>query len=472
MKKFIAIFSIAILSLLIAYAGFANETADSREENSNFPSTQVCPLPIEVTLDYAKPKGKFNRYLFSAFEPVPFNAESYRSIKQSDFKAVAIKVEDFNEDRAKALAENNLEGLIFYSVNRYLEKEEVENGVQALLDKIDSFKVKYPNLEIGAFIFANEPDLPVSPDGGSWKATREELFKDYGYFAKYLKSKRLGCFVGGLGFASAVSLDGMAWIKAFIEYVDDNRIPLDFVAFHGLGFDVKNTFSGAMDFVARQIKGHPVLSMVYPDAKIALTKLGIEASPVSEGKEYPPVHTAWETAHDIMAMIALTDKGLWMAIKDYPFANQLKDLNYSSCRAFNSLADTVQIAQEGSNFETFGVLAGKSEKDDSLVIVISHYDENALLSSAASTLGEGMTVSLPDEIHMQSKQAQVYKVFSLSVCNIPWDKEDFFIFERYLLDDSHNLKLVEKVGIRGNPKLEISREIGLPQVQLLKIYKR
>ena len=44
-------------------------------------------------------------------------------------------------------------------------------------------------------------------------------------------------------------------------------------------------------------------------------------------------------------------------------------------KALNSLAHTIRLSQTGSNFETFGAMAGKSKDGDSVNIVLANYDE-------------------------------------------------------------------------------------------------
>ncbi|MDD5730151.1 MAG: hypothetical protein PHN57_03370 [Candidatus Omnitrophica bacterium] len=425
----------------------------------------------QISLDYSQEKGKFSKYLFGAFNAPYYDEKGLQLIKDANFKIVAIMDGDLEQKQARALEEGRLDGAIFYSHNRYLGKQELEKNIQALLNKIDSLKKRYPGFEIKIFLFANEPDLP-----------EEQLFENYSVFARYLKMKNPEYIVGGLGFAAAFYPSGKERIKNFIEYADKNRAPLDFIAYHAYSYEIKEAFSGTYEYIQGLLESHPGISPLFGTAKIALTEMDIQEQPLPQEMPCPQMRTDWRAAHNILALSALAEKGLWMSCeKGGPFQDFNDEANflwvnqdatiqpvYYAHKAFNALAGTIRIGQEGSDFQTFGALAGKSPNNDALYMVISNYDEGAFRRAFS---GETLPPP-PPEFFQKSNDLKTYRNYSITVKKLPWSSSDIFLMERYAVDQKHNLELIEISEMIGSDQLTIERDISLPQVQLIKIHRK
>ncbi len=451
----------------------------------------ISDAPALVTLDFSREKGMFSRQLFSTMDAPFVDLEEYELLKQSNFTLVANMDRDIRPEKAKAIAEYGFETLVFYDQKRPMGKVELERNAQEFLDKIDALKKRYPGFEVRYIIFANEPDLSFPPggfpDGLSpfWIGTMNELFHNYEAFVNYVKSKKPEVMVGGLGFASAGS---RVWIQKFLEYVDKNKVPLDFIPYHCYASGLKSYIEG-LNAIEEMLNDHPGL---HP--KLAVTELDIRALMIPNDQPYPEMDTAWKAAHNILAMLFLADRGIWMLI-DYGGPSRDQDANanclwvkadgtkkpvYFAHQAFNHLNDTIQIAQEGSNFQTFGVGAGKSKDNNSLTIVIAGFDQYSLLPHLTKPklpAGAPPVNQPPEAINMQerdrqSRDALVYKNYSLSIKNLPWKDTDTFVMETYAVDDTHDLVLMETREIEGASQITIHKDIGLPQVQLIKIFKK
>lgn len=451
----------------------------------------ISDSPATITLDFAKEKGVYARQLFSDMDSPFVDLEAYRLLKESNFTLVANMDRDINPAKAKAIADYGFQTLVFYDQRKPLAKVELERQAQEFLDKIDTLKKMYPGFDVKYFIFANEPDLPPPPGGFPegltpfWDGTMEDLFKNYAIFANYIKLNKPDAMVGGLGFANAGS---RIWIQRFIEYVDKNKVPLDFLPYHCYSSAIKPYIEG-LNSVKEILKSYPGLN-----PKLAVTELDIRALMVPNDQPYPEMDMAWKAAHNILAMLFLADRGVWMVI-DFGgpscdtenIANFLwikadgtKKPVYFAHQAFNNLMDTVQIEQEGSNFETFGVAAGKSRDNDSLTVVIAGYDQYSLLPHLTQPKPPPFVVSenlLPPalqlpEHELQSKDAKVYKNYSLNIKNLPWKDADTLVIQRYVVDDTHDLTFVETEEIKGASQIVINKDIGLPQVQLIKVSRK
>lgn len=452
---------------------------------------QISKTPIEITLDYAKEKGVFSKFLFMVTDAPGASEEAYSLAKEANFK-VMNEIHFLTEPRemekkGALLSKYSMEGVVFLQIeiHHYLKEAEIMKISDRMLETIEALKQRHPGLEIKTFLFANEPDL-LLPSGIAapifWEGTKEQLFENYAMFAKYLKSQDPAYVVGGLGFASAVLPEGQEWIKKFLEYVDEHKVPLDFIAFHGYSYEINHTYLQGIRFIQGLLERYGHLSPVFGQPKIAVTELDIEALLIPGKEEYPQMHTMWRAAHNVMAMMGLVDQGLWMGCEfGGPFIDGDNIANflwikpdrtikpvYYGWKAFNNLADTVRIAQSGSNFETFGVAAGKSNAGDTLIIVIASYDRDAFLSQCIARATPVPLPFLPEEQY----SFKVFKSYSLALINLPWAPSDTVTMERYIVDDSHRLELEEISELYGNDHITISRDIQLPQVQLIKIYRK
>jgi len=82
---------------------------------------------------------------------------------------------------------------------------------------------RYGHNEVKTWYFEvwNEPDL-----GGFFSGTQQEYFKLYQYTANAVKSVSPEYRVGGPATARS------AWVKPFLNFCNDNKVPLDFVSTH------------------------------------------------------------------------------------------------------------------------------------------------------------------------------------------------------------------------------------------------
>jgi hypothetical protein len=484
LKAMSRILCAVFLSLIFVCSGSSAEDA--------YAPAAISDTPAVITLDFSKEKGVFSRELFSVMDAPFVDRDAYGLLKEIRATLVANMDRDITPVKAKAIADYGFEALVFFDQRTPLAQADLERKIQAFLDKIDTLKEKYPGFDVKYLIFANEPDLPPPPGGFTegiapafWSGSMDELFENYAIFANYIKSKKPQVMVGGLGFADAGS---RVWIQGFLEYVEKNKVPLDFLPYHCYASAVKPYIEG-LNSIEEILNVHPGLN-----PQLAVTELDIRALMVPNDQPYPEMDTAWKAAHNILAMLYLADRGVWMLI-DYGGPSRDSDQKanflwvksdgskkpvYYAHQAFNDLVDTIQIAQEGSNFETFGVGAGKSSDNNSLTIVIAGYDQYSLLpylTKPQPLHGVSPHNYPPEAIHLpererQSREVPVYKSYTLKIKNLPWKEGDALEVKRFAVDDTRALTLMETEELKGASEITLSKDISLPQVQLIKVTKK
>jgi hypothetical protein len=463
---------------------FRPGAAPQRSSPSNIMPAAISEVPVEINFDFANSRGEYSKYIFTVGDdPIE---EAFKLIKEGNFQAVSIiqflKHPQVSEDKARMLSKYNLEGVIYWEVeaDRYLPEEALKRKIDQMLNRINELTQKYPNLKIKIFLFGNEPDFPRPP--GHWRGTQEQFFQNYATFYYYLKSKNKNYVVGGGGFTPESELGGKPseWPEKFLKYLYEHNIPIDFISFHAYGSHVKAAFTDMMTYYNNLLQRYPVRSPIFGTPKIANNEFDLLAHPLP-GDYSLQMDTTWRAAHNIMGLMAMVHEGIWFAaefagpfrIMD-PFQTDVDFLwvkkngtikpVYYAHKAFNALAGTIQIAQQGSNFETFGALAGKSRDANSVTIVLANYDEYGYRHVYHHP---GPEPNKP----RQSVNAKVYREYKINLKNLPWGQADKIQVERFIVDDNHQLSLVESTVIQGDRALSIMRPTGTPEVQLIRIKK-
>jgi hypothetical protein len=458
------------------------------KEYGDFTPSAESSDPAEITLDYAQEKGAFSPYLFMVTDSPSALEEGFVFAKDANFKVIAMNqffdpehASNLAEEKAQLLCKYNLEAMVFVPAQEFLSKEALEKRLQALMQKIDEVTRACPGLRIKTFFFGNEPDFP---GGIFWKGSKEQFFQNYTVFADFIKSKNRKFIVGGPGFAF-YSGD---WPEDFVRYVSSHDAPLDFLSFHAYSFEVGKGYVAGIKRLRELLTQFPVTNCLFDKPKIANTEWDIRISSLESGVYSEEMDTAFRAAHNILALSAMADNGLWMSAEfggpfrfiqefapfsddshtDFLWIKENKTVKpvYYAHKAFNALADTVQITQKGSNFETFGVIAGKSKDDDLLSIVISSYDPNAYL---ATYMNAYKAFPGTEPFPVSSNGLRVYKTYTITIKNLPWNAASDLMLQRYVVDDDRHFELEELTELKGNRELVITRAIATPQVQLIKI---
>lgn len=441
------------------------------------PGIISADTPAQISIDFSKEGQEFKAHLFGVMDAPLYDKEGYQLIKNGRFGLVAMSQKDLGFAKSKQLEEGQYEIALIYVTSHVIKKGELQKDLKMLFKHIDRLKKKNPRLKINTFLFSVNPDLfeSVSDDDAV------KLFQAYAVFAKEVKIQNNDASVGGLNFVKVNFPTGQQRIKEFIEFAGTNEIPLDVISFEEYSFGTDG-FLDAMGYIQLQLARYPALSPLYGTAKVALTGFDMQKVFSPDATAYPQMATAWKAAHNGLALLALADKGLWMSYgTGGPFADFKKDRNilwveaggrikpvYYAHKALNALSGMHRVGLEGCDFKTFGVLAGKSAKQDALTIVIAGYDRQAFLT-------ESTWPGIPDDlVYSVAKEEKISppSSYSITIRNLPWIAAQRFTFERYIVDDAHSCELVEAAELKGSPEIVFKRPLSSPQVQLIKIYRK
>ncbi|MFQ6059659.1 MAG: hypothetical protein ACE5MB_12350, partial [Anaerolineae bacterium] len=274
----------------------------------------------------------------------------------------------------------------------------------------------------------NEPDITQF-----WTGTREEYFQLYETVARALKAYDPTLKVGGPGLAGNTD-----FLHGFLAYCRDHDVPLDFVSWHKYA-------GGDAPYVVAQRAEQVQLALDtygFSEAENLLTEWNISVQ-----SDYEHLRDATGAAWTVSALIHLQDTTVTIANR-YRGDGGLGMFTWEgfytkpaySFLAFRRLLETPQrLAIEGPGvYKPF--LAGRDEDGRTVQLLISNY-------------------------------ASEYTSFDLTVTNLPWGAGQPYRYERYLLDETHNLTLVESSDVpAGSDTFTTSEAMAAPAVQLIRLF--
>jgi len=257
----------------------------------------------------------------------------------------------------------------------------------------------------------NEPDIPLF-----WTGTPQEYYALYETVAQTLKDYDSHLKVGGPALAG-----NMNFLKGFLAHCQANAVPLDFVSWHIyttapyqqylMSADVQNLlayygFSSAEQLLTEWNWSLTGTKDEYWNARGAAWTASVLAylqdSPVAISNRY----RGNGGGADGTGMGLFYDDG---AYKKTAYAYLAQRL----------LLETPQrLAAAGSDTAGYTILAGKSPDNRALTIIVSDFQSNRT-------------------------------GYTLSVNHLPWGAGQAFLYDRYLLDATHDLVLVESQVMTG-----------------------
>jgi alpha-N-arabinofuranosidase len=248
----------------------------------------------------------------------------------------------------------------------------------------------------------NEPDIDTF-----WTGTPEEYYQLYETVARSLKAHDPDLKVGGPG-----ACCNPAFFTGFLVYCRDHQVPLDFVSWHYYG--------GPAGLIERASGVQRALNTYgFTETESLLTEWNI-----SVWTENEHLQDATGAAYTALALSHLQDTSVTIANRyrgDGGLGLFSPQGFYTkaaySYLAFRHLLETPQrLTLEAPLTYNWSALAGRDESGQTVQILISNYDS-------------------------------IHTSFDLTVDNLPWGADAAYRYERYLLDDAHNLTLVESTDV-------------------------
>ena len=272
-----------------------------------------------------------------------------------------------------------------------------------------------------------EPDM-------FWTGEPEEYYQLYEAVARALKTYDTSLKVGG---------PALAWdrdfLADFLAYCRDHRVPLDFVSWHQYpdGYNPYILVQRAQQ-VQRALEFYG-----FTEAENLLTEWNIAGQ-----CDYEHLRDATAAAWTASVLIYLQDSPVSIANRyrsDGCMGLFTREGFYTkpayAFLAFRRMLDAPQrLSALGSDTEGYAVLAGRADDGQMVQILISDYDSD-------------------------------YAGFVLTVTNLPWGAGQPYRYERYLLDETHDLTLVESADVpAGSDTFTTGEEMAAPSVQLIRLF--
>ncbi len=323
--------------------------------------------------------------------------------------------------------------------------------------------------DVKLFRFGNEPD-----GGNYWKGTEQEYFETYAAFAEAAKSVDNSNILIAPSVMRACKADCSSildFVQNFLDYLKENNVKLDYFTFHAYSYVPYSRFYLQPSKMSELLKSYPV-SNVYGTPRLGNDEWNLMVGDAWSGNYNPVFDTAEVAASNINSLINLINAGVSLSVRyggasngeghDFP----LTDKNYKgkpsfyAFKGFGMLYGHYLLDSTGTDNFNLGVIAGKS--DDDLIIIISNFDIEDYINRHQP--------KKRDEYDKYSSQIKAYNGYALTITGIPWAGS--LVFERYLVDDSHNLELVEGKTINAASTLAFEYSMPAPSLQVIKISRQ
>jgi hypothetical protein len=335
--------------------------------------------------------------------------------------------------------------------------------------------------KVKLFRFGNEPD-----NREFWKDSQIEFFETYAKWAKALQGVD-PAFILVAPALMQVQKDLQAhslhpWISHFLDYCNQNQVPLDYFSFHAYSPIPYHFFYENTKLLKSEMKKYPRLSPHFGAPKIANDEWQLKIGDLWSGTRSLQFDTAWAAAHNINALINMIEQGLELSLPmtgtfnggqggchDFLLIgchNQKKPAFYAF-KGFNRLYGTERLSVSGTDRMNFAAIAGKTEKG--MVVVFSNQDVGSYLEKYETGSGPSgwreyrhhvSTLGVPNR----------YNHFSIKAINLPWKPSDAVVYEHYLVDDTHGLALVESRTVSAGQTVLFEGRMNSPSVHVVEIH--
>lgn len=490
----------------------------------------------EIIVDFSVTEGEISPYAFGTTLGPDCDQNEKALLKEAGFKLLMVMLplseggmsfytmDDFKKDLEIILDIGA--SPLFTLIPSITPKDEKQyfNQLKTIVSYINNEWVKkYPERK-WFFRFGNEPEGEAF-----WRGTKEEFFKMYATWAKTIKKTNPQFIVGGPGLQVGCVRDGTTvdcsklspWVTNFLQYLEKNRIPLDFFSFHAYSPFIYMVFAQQTEAMYSELAKYPKISPLFGIPKLANDEWNIITGNQWSGVYNSVFEQAWTAAHNVCALINMINEGLWLSTRHggicrikldkqksmlpqkgipplpvgEPFIpplgvlphkkesdrrgkedflmvteNGLPKPVYYAFKGLNQLSDTpIKLKVIGNDGINFAAISGKSKDNNKVIIVLANYD-----SSRCEKL-----IKLPptrEKEYILNKLSlsrfDVFGGYQLLLKNIPWSEKDKVTMRCYVVSDHDNLREIENKTFKiiGN-EFKILRDIISPSVHIITIEK-
>lgn len=476
----------------------AASSMPTKRLHSRKPKQPTSPITTaNIAVDYSKTLGIFSPYLFGTTAAPMFDQKGFDLTREAGFKMIVIQ--------EIVRVPQNLNDPLQYNFTRLDKSVEaaIKKGLSPMICFLVDSKEGLPDLtrfatyvenvakhltqgwgngykwDIKLFSFTNEPD-----NIAFWRGTQQEYFDAYASWAKTLKSVDPKFILVAPSLAFIKEGESLAsWAKNFLEYCKKNNVPVDIFSFHSYSPVVYYDFYANFRLVSEELKKYPNLSPLYGTPQLGNDEWNFLVGDLWGGSYHKEFDNTWVAAQNIVALTAMIDSGLSLSVRfGGPFnggfggchdflltdCNNLGKPSYYAFKGVNWLVGKNRLQVTGSDYMNISSIAGKDK--DEVVLVISNYDAQKYMVKYESDEPIEHSVVLYEKYHSEFKEPRRYNKFNLKLNKLPWNASQQVKYERYLVDDKHNLELVESKTVPGDKTLFFTGEMTAPSVHIIKVY--
>jgi hypothetical protein len=331
----------------------------------------------------------------------------------------------------------------------------------------------------------NEPNLR-----SFWSGTMEEYLQTYATWARALKSvdPNFALLAPEIATAGGYFDDRIeAWMGTFLAYCDANGVKVDLLSAHKYS-PIPFLHRRLAEVMADLVRDYTDLSNLYGMPRLANNEWNWLFPNADNGNvPQPECDTAWAAANYLSTLINYI-RGKMRYTNPFtglmPMSNETmfiddegnKKPSYYSYVAISQIKNAPIILDcSGTDVFGFATLASKSPDNSTVLVYVSNFNVKRYLAdvyprSHNPRLQEMRWNEYNDvKEYANDGQDQVeYTGYHLTVTNLPWGDRPFR-YERYLLDDTHNLVPVESKTISGGASFSTTEDMPWPSVHLIKL---
>ena len=302
----------------------------------------------------------------------------------------------------------------------------------------------------------NEPDFKFF-----WTGSAQQYYALYAKTAGAIKAADPAVLVGGPTMAKP--LDAGAFREGFMDYVRQNRLPLDFLSWHFYTLDSNDPFSFV--FIARTLRTL-LDSNGFSTAQSVLDEWNVDLFDRD-------LSTAGRAAFAASALIYMLGAPIdrqtyYRGDTAFRHRNAEPDAVGHALIAFGTLKDTPLLVQTaGGDDAGFAVIAGRSANQRTIQVLISNY------AIAAKYLGprvNGDVAHIPNvmDVQLPARRQLVYHDNRGYDAEIKVPTSGQYRVKRYRISDSTNFALVDQV-VHTGPSIHLQAALPPPGIEFIVI---
>jgi hypothetical protein len=288
------------------------------------------------------------------------------------------------------------------------------------------------------------------PNAGFWAGPKEQYSRLYEITAKAIKAYDPTLKVGG----PALSPGGLPFLEKFLEYCQNHKVPLDFLSWHMYTAQTSDIIPGAA-------KIRELLDKYgYPNAESVLDEWSY-----FRDEWWEPLGAQWNGVSDprLMNSVAQEVQGVAGAAFDASVLMLLQDTTVNIANFYHGATIVMWglFNEHGVPKKTYYTFeAFKSLLDTPERVVTGGSDQSSLTAIA------GLSHDKTQATLLISNYGTQFGHYNIRLNSLPW--KDGVVYEKYILDRSHDLDLVKTETLVGTSAI-LPEDVEVPSVCMIRL---